>query len=379
MDVFVSVSSFTRVPKTFWKIGVLFLAFVGFLLGGNLLAEEKAFFQFNQLDKALEEAQATQRPILLHFYSPSCPPCRRMESEVFTQANVQETAAAYYIIVGINGKEVPETVRQLGVQMYPCDFILTPERKIVALRRGFQGPQAYLDFLTQTAQTMQFQPKSNNVSTPAEEPAPKFEGKLVSHTETTELPQLEAKAEPQLETKVEPQLEAKVEPQLEAKAELQAPGFAMNLQPKPLAKTEAPKREETTDVSKIAPEKIAEPFMLDGFCPVTLVEKRAWKAGDAGVSLVYQGAKYLFASEKARDTFQKKPEHYAVALQGTDVVVLHETQQTVAGTRRFGTRYGSQNYVFSSEENRAKFHAKPEFYESLIRDSKHSTAESPKF
>jgi len=100
----------------------------------------------------------------------------------------------------------------------------------------------------------------------------------------------------------------------------------------------------------------------DGFCPVTVVEKEKWVPGKTAYSLLYNGARYRFASQEALDTFKAKPTRYTPVMEGRDVVIAKTENRVVPGTRKHGMWFGDRIFLFESKETLEKFWKNPHHY-----------------
>lgn len=108
------------------------------------------------------------------------------------------------------------------------------------------------------------------------------------------------------------------------------------------------------------------PLGLEGYCPVSLVEKGAWVEGRAQWGARHRGRTYLFAGAEQQQAFLATPDRYAPALSGDDPVLACDSGRQVAGQRRFGVTYQSRTYLFSSPETRAAFAANPQHYTTRV-------------
>lgn len=99
---------------------------------------------------------------------------------------------------------------------------------------------------------------------------------------------------------------------------------------------------------------------LDGYCPVTLVEKRVWRKGDVRFGAVHRGRTYLFASDEAQKKFLANPDHFAPILSGIDAVQYTSNGRTVEGKRDFGVVYRGQVYLFENAASRDAFEKTPD-------------------
>ena len=81
--------------------------------------------------EAREQAQSQQRLVLLHFYSQNCPPCQRLERNVFPRPEVGRAMGSSYIAVKIDVDQQPELAKFYRVNQWPTDVIVDPRGKEV--------------------------------------------------------------------------------------------------------------------------------------------------------------------------------------------------------------------------------------------------------
>jgi len=116
------------------------------------------------------------------------------------------------------------------------------------------------------------------------------------------------------------------------------------------------------------------PLGLEGFCPVSLVDKGTWVEGRAQWGVRHRGRTYLFAGAEQQRAFLADPDRYAPALSGDDPVLACDSGRQVAGQRRYGVTYQSRTYLFSSPETRATFAANPQRYTTRVTIAERPTA-----
>jgi YHS domain-containing protein/thiol-disulfide isomerase/thioredoxin len=98
--------------------------------------------------QAQQIAKARGRLVLLHFRGNNCPPCDRMDNEIFTQAGVARAIAINYVPVKINVDESPELKTHYKVSQWPTEIVLAPDGKEV--KRWVGAPKsddAYISHL----------------------------------------------------------------------------------------------------------------------------------------------------------------------------------------------------------------------------------------
>ena len=116
------------------------------------------------------------------------------------------------------------------------------------------------------------------------------------------------------------------------------------------------------------------PLGMEGFCPVTLMDKGTWVEGRAQWGARHRGRTYLFAGAEQQRAFLADPDRYAPALSGDDPVVACDSGRQVAGQRRYGVTYQMRTYLFSSPETRAAFAANPQHYTTRVTIAERPTA-----
>lgn len=91
---------------------------------------------FPILDKAVAQAKAENKPIVLDFHAEWCIPCRRMEKEVFPDPKVVELLKRV-VFLRIDADKEPELTEKLGVVGLPDIRFVSSEGKIVNKSTGF--------------------------------------------------------------------------------------------------------------------------------------------------------------------------------------------------------------------------------------------------
>ena len=94
------------------------------LFAGTVLAAPSAWK--TDFDSARIEAQKSQRPLLVHFYSDSCAPCVHMEQKVLHQAAIEEYIQGNLVAVSVNVDQHSDLQKRFNINRWPCDFVLNP-------------------------------------------------------------------------------------------------------------------------------------------------------------------------------------------------------------------------------------------------------------
>jgi len=98
--------------------------------------------------KAWYQAKKLNRPVLLHFYSNGCPPCRQMERDVLNSTKVLRELQACCVPVKVNRDLDPVFAQRMGVTSIPCDVLVTMDRKIQTISLGYLSVDQYASLVT---------------------------------------------------------------------------------------------------------------------------------------------------------------------------------------------------------------------------------------
>lgn len=300
--------------------------------GAAALAEEPVSTTVwtTSFSKAQADAKRLQRPLVVHFYGTSCPPCRRMEKEVLNTPQVLKLLDKGFVAVKVDLSNVANSklAKQYRVEAMPTDIVLGQDGKVLYRSEGYAGDRAkYVAALT----TIDASKAADGAR------LPRTEATLVATQDQPKLkeaPPVVANAQGVV-TRLVPE---PVEPRL----------IGESAQPAPEAVPEKPAGEPETIV-----------LALDGYCPVTLRTTRTWKKGSQQHAFAYDGQTFLFEAAEKREEFKANPTRYAPKLFGCDAVVLAENNLAIRGSTKFGAFYDGELFLFENAENRAKFRKEP--------------------
>jgi len=268
---------------------------------------------FSDFESGRKLATQNNATLLVHVYGPHCPPCLRMERDVFTVPQIQTALTRGIVAVKLNGDANPSLTRELGVRSYPADVIFKPGLPREVRHRPHSAPE-YLTLL-------------NTIAAPAAPAAP---------------------AQP-LNKPVSPDIRREDT----RRPMVQAPQPATNA-PRPSTRTQQQRA-----ADKTADALNASIPGLDGFCPATLQQRRVLIPGKPEFTAEHEGVRYQFASARLRDLFSSDPNRYAPAVQGCDPVTLAREQRAVPGSVRYGVWYTGKLFLFQSAANKETFKAAP--------------------
>jgi YHS domain-containing protein/thioredoxin-related protein len=129
------------------------LALVGMLFTSALpqvLAQTRIPWLQN-LQEAQQIANQERRLLLIHFYSDTCPPCRKLEQVVFPNPEVCRVMSMNYIPVKVNGERDRDTAKQYQVDRWPTDVIADAQGRVVYKTISPQDPTRYAQLLNAVA------------------------------------------------------------------------------------------------------------------------------------------------------------------------------------------------------------------------------------
>jgi YHS domain-containing protein len=137
--------------------------------------------------------------------------------------------------------------------------------------------------------------------------------------------------------------------------------FASGLFAAPIPHAEQPVQSDLVTVV-VAPDSASGRLGLEGYCPIELNEMYRWTKGEDHLTVDYEGQRFHFASEAAREKFLAKPELYAPSHRGFDVVLQCDHELLRPGKRQHGLVHRGRIYLFTSEETLEIFAKSPKRY-----------------
>ena len=277
----------------------------------------------DNLRQAQELSRQTGKPVLLHFFSDTCPPCKMMEKSTFPNPTIANTIQNSFIPVKLNVRNYPREAQMFNVQGVPMDIVLSPDGQQVQVAVGGQDPGRYSQFLaTAQASIAKFNPVQ---------------------------PQVPKTPMPDLPVPPIPEPPAPNNPPIVKQPSIEAGGAC-------------PINETPSFNYAAIPEEEKAMIEFEGYCPVELSQHSMWVRGDYNNRLQFEGRLYLFAGKAQMDEFNRNPEKYAPAYQGIDIVVWRERGEKIHGVRNYGAWAMGRVFLFSSEESLVKFEKNARYY-----------------
>ena len=95
---------------------------------------------------ARDLAQSQNRPVLLHFWSNTCVPCKQLDRNVFTRGDVAR-AVSGFVAVKINVDQSPELAQFYEIESVPTDIIVDPNGVTLMSSPSPHDPNQYIAML----------------------------------------------------------------------------------------------------------------------------------------------------------------------------------------------------------------------------------------
>jgi YHS domain-containing protein/thiol-disulfide isomerase/thioredoxin len=370
-------------------------------------AEEGPHWEAN-LEAAKRVAAQSNRLVLVHFWAPWCIPCRKLETTVFSQPGVARAIEARFVPVRINADDWPATARNtFEIERLPTDVIMTPSGRVLYKLSCPQDPTQYVAQLNQAVASANgiaaaSPPAAGSIS-PSQAPTVPLGATGNSYRPASAPP---VAAAPNTATKSPAEgAGTSVYSQNNYAAYLRrntpvvmaanngnpppvstAPANAPTAASQPVGPVVASRGPVAAPPAASAPQFVraqpsvsasAPPLGLDGFCPVTLIERsraapddpHCWIRGDPRWGAVHRGVTYLFIGPEQQKRFLANPDRYAPALAGNDAVLAFDRAKFVHGRREFGTFCDSRIYLFASKETLEVFQKDPRRYVDEVRQA----------
>jgi len=86
-------------------------------------------------DEGMAKAKEENKPVMIDVFATWCGPCKLLDENVFSRADVAE-ASKSFVTIRVDGDKYPETKAKLGVSGYPTILFLTPEGKQIGKSVG---------------------------------------------------------------------------------------------------------------------------------------------------------------------------------------------------------------------------------------------------
>jgi protein disulfide-isomerase len=371
----------------------------------------------HDLESAKATARETGRLVLVHFWTPTCTPCMKLETTVFNQPGVANALQAQFVPVKLNANDHPEIAQSFGITRVPTDVILSADGQVVD---KFISPPTAVTYVAEAtqrarqhttrlggafAQAAAVAPVPSKINTayaglqiPPNTPAaldaqsvnlnpgwtatqtnPFAATTAVTASATAASPVLPPVAPAALAPKSVPDpfgqvpqvshevVTPQIPPRQFANPYAASPPSGATAQtPAGAAATSQPSAP-PVDPRALAPNAI--PIGFDGYCPVSMRTQWKWVPGDPRYGIVHRGRTYLMAGPAEQQQFWADPDRFSPALSGMDPVLAIDHGQQVPGKREHSIDYQNQFYMFASEATLQQFTSTPERYAVAVRQA----------
>ena len=347
----------------------------------------------NDLNEALRQASQTGQPVLVHFYSDNCVPCKMLDAKAFKSPLLGDAMARTVLPVKINYDQHRDIAQRFQISRFPTDLFLHPNGEELYRTVSPQDPADYSKLLdrvamknrdwvvqrmsklsTATANSRSLTPSSFDTtsmrdnrpvstqgsvfqtSSNGKEVEPEPNSYCLAPTGNDEVPVVVADELPgglfHLASQTSEVKENRYQKQA-AKDSSQANS--------PSKHTSLLSGKPNTQEEPMAAVTMGGVFAedstlgLDGYCPISLISQKTWTLGRDTFAVKHRGRIYRCVSEEARALFLQEPDRYSPVLSGYDVVHFLETGELIAGMREHGFEYLGRVFVFMNEANKIHF------------------------
>jgi len=353
--------------------------------------------------------------VLVHFWSTTCPPCKKLEKTVFPDPRFTQTIGRGYVPVKVNINENPELARRYRVKRIPTDLFLTAEGAEVYRTISPQDPEKYVGLLGQIHEHVMGLKKPQNDAIAAVDahrrtqngsrrnladtrPNPadsRSENRLIENRYNTSQVVSDSpsgnrsldggsrysvdRTRPVINPHYASGTTAGVRGPYGQQIDLNNPRATADEsipvlnrpqeRPAPIVSQQQPNRNTQTQNAARQPNSPPQQFALLGYCPVTLIDSMEWKAGNRSWGARHEGQVYLFTTEQNQKRFLASPQSYIPGFRGFDAVHFHTTGKLVPGKCDFGIVYGDEYYLFAAEVALNRFWQQPDTYIQTVRQA----------
>ncbi len=380
-----------------------------------LQAESNAIAWTEDFESAVQRANATNKPLLLHFYGDYCPPCKLLDKKTFHDPKLISAINTGFVAVKINADKRPDLKDHYQITRWPTDLYVLPNGDELFRTISPQDPAVYTQIVERNALRHRDWTVEQNALAKAREreqdrklasrgpqgdpsrskgtsgsegrsvtthsaqfapAAPKEIAQtppaLPSDTRSTNgqrvienpyIAQAEVVARPNLRNPVVVYPADNATPNTSLVANnnpsITNNHSANNTQPN------TPPRTVTGVPPNLSP-KVS--LAMSGYCPVQLRKRNDWIEGSPSYAVRHRGRIYYCFDEASRQTLLKDPDLYTPALSGYDIVHFAKTGELVEGKCEFGCNQESTNrfFFFVNEENLDQFERDCNSYSQLI-------------
>ncbi|MCY2975406.1 MAG: thioredoxin family protein [Planctomycetota bacterium] len=376
----------------------------------------------DDLGAAFQQSAISGKPIMLHFYSNNCPPCKMLDTRAFKDEKVVAALSEQTIPLKINVDNQRSVADRYEVTRWPTDVYLHPNGDEIGRSVSPQDPLKYCELVNRVSSVNRGwiteriasqnaiasgQPSSlassgasdnatpaatlaalnssvnSNISTAADHnqraTAPRtakallvndaessvannsIHGRSVvtkSTTFTTPAPSSRTESNPYCAPVLAPDGASS----MQCNSGVEPSADSVQAQMVGFARETSQNRyaQASARLGGVMSEDITP--AMDGYCAVTLRTQGAWAAGSPQFAIKHRGRIYHCVSEEARQMFLAQPDFYSPILSGYDIVHFCETGKLEPGRREFGCESGGHIFLFKDASTYETFRAQALLY-----------------
>ena len=94
-------------------------------------------------DKGMKQAKKTGKPVIIDFYTDWCGYCKKLDREVFADAEFKKLAQKF-ICIKVDCEKDKKTPGEYGIRGYPTIYFLSPKGKILDKIGGYRKKEAFI-------------------------------------------------------------------------------------------------------------------------------------------------------------------------------------------------------------------------------------------
>jgi thioredoxin-related protein len=101
----------------------------------------------NSYEAGLEKAKQENKPVLLYFWATWCKFCRKLNTEVFPDPEVNSLLRERFVLVAINIDQNKEIPQKYGVQYPPAEIFVDADGNVITSVMGYTPKENFLRYI----------------------------------------------------------------------------------------------------------------------------------------------------------------------------------------------------------------------------------------
>ncbi len=101
----------------------------------------------NSYEAGLEKAKQENKPVLLYFWATWCKFCRKLNTEVFPDPEVNSLLRERFVLVAINIDQNKEIPQKYGVQYPPAEIFVDADGNVITKVMGYTPKENFLRYI----------------------------------------------------------------------------------------------------------------------------------------------------------------------------------------------------------------------------------------